>query len=171
MDWDGYTGVIGKDTATVAEVLQHYGYCTAAFGKWHNSPATQTTAMGPFDRWPNGHGFDYFYGFIAGETSQWEPRLYENLNPVEPPVRDELPPVRGSRRQRDLLAAPARSRIAPDKPFFMYWARGAAHGPHHVFKRMGRQVRGQVRRRLGRLPGAGLRPAEGIRLDTRQTPS
>ncbi len=85
VDWDGYTGVIGKDTATVAEVLQHYGYATAAFGKWHNSPATQTTAMGPFDRWPTGHGFDYFYGFIAGETSQWEPRLYENLNPIEPP--------------------------------------------------------------------------------------
>ena len=85
VDWDGYTGVIGKDTATVAEVLQHYGYATAAFGKWHNSPATETTAMGPFDRWPTGHGFDYFYGFIAGETSQWEPRLYENLNPIEPP--------------------------------------------------------------------------------------
>lgn len=70
VDWDGYTGVIEKDTATVAEVLRHYGYKTSAFGKWHNSPATHTTAMGPFDRWPTGHGFDYFYGFVAGETSQ-----------------------------------------------------------------------------------------------------
>jgi arylsulfatase A-like enzyme len=133
VDWDGYTGVIGKDTATVAEVLQHYGYCTAAFGKWHNSPATQTTAMGPFDRWPTGHGFDYFYGFIAGETSQWEPRLYQNLNPIEPPERE------GYHLSED-LADNAISWLrqhrayAPDRPFFMYWAPGAAHGPHHVAK-------------------------------------
>jgi len=130
---DGYTGVIGKDTATVAEVLRHYGYCTAAFGKWHNSPATQTTAMGPFDRWPTGHGFDYFYGFIAGETSQWEPRLYQNLNPIEPPERE------GYHLSED-LADNAISWLrqhrayAADRPFFMYWAPGAAHGPHHVHK-------------------------------------
>jgi hypothetical protein len=85
VDWDGYTGVIPKTSATMAEVLRHYGYKTAAFGKWHNTPADQTTAMGPFDRWPTGHGFDYFYGFLAGETSQWEPRLVENLTAVEPP--------------------------------------------------------------------------------------
>ena len=66
VDWDGYTGVIPKTSATMAEVLRHYGYKTAAFGKWHNTPADQTTAMGPFDRWPTGHGFDYFYGFLAG---------------------------------------------------------------------------------------------------------
>ena len=85
VDWDGYLGIIPKTTATVPEVLREYGYKTAAFGKWHNSPADQTTAMGPFDRWPTGHGFDYFYGFIAGETSQYEPRLFENNNPIEPP--------------------------------------------------------------------------------------
>ena len=133
LDWDGYTGVIGKDTATIGEVLQHYGYCTAAFGKWHNSPATQTTAMGPFDRWPNGHGFDHFYGFIAGETSQWEPRLYHNRNPVEPPDRENY-------HLSEDLADNAISWLrqhesyAPDKPFFMYWASGAVHGPHHIFK-------------------------------------
>ena len=85
VDWDGYTGVIPKTSATMPEVLRNYGYKTAAFGKWHNTPADQTTAMGPFDRWPTGHGFDYFYGFLAGETSQWEPRLVENTNVVEPP--------------------------------------------------------------------------------------
>ena len=85
MDWDGYVGVIPKTSATVAEVLKDYGYSTAAFGKWHNTPATETTAMGPFDRWPTGYGFEYFYGFLAGETSQWEPRLVENTNTVEPP--------------------------------------------------------------------------------------
>ena len=76
VDWDGYTGVIPRSAATVAQVLHDYGYDTAAFGKWHNTPADETTAMGPFDRWPTGYGFDYFYGFLAGETSQWEPRLY-----------------------------------------------------------------------------------------------
>ena len=87
VDWDGYTGVIPRTSATLAEVLGAYGYKTAAFGKWHNTPATDTTAMGPFTLWPTGEGigFDYFYGFLAGETSQWEPRLFENLNPIEPP--------------------------------------------------------------------------------------
>ena len=77
VNWDGYTGVIPPTAATLAKVLGYYGYKTAAFGKWHNTPATQTTSMGPFTLWPTGPqiGFDYFYGFLAGETSQWEPRL------------------------------------------------------------------------------------------------
>lgn len=133
VDWDGYTGVIGKDTATLGEVLRHYGYCTSAFGKWHNSPATQTTAMGPFDRWPTGHGFDYFYGFIAGETSQWEPRLYENINPIEPP-HDEKYHLSEDLADKAIDWLRKHEAFAPDKPFFMYWASGAAHGPHHIFK-------------------------------------
>ncbi|WOD37268.1 arylsulfatase (plasmid) [Nodosilinea sp. E11] len=133
VDWDGYLGLIPKTSATLAEVLRYYGYKTAAFGKWHNTPANQTTAMGPFDRWPTGHGFDYFYGFLAGETSQYEPRLYENTNPVEPPVDDTYhltedladKAIQWMRRHRA---------YAPDKPFLLYWAPGAAHGPHHIFK-------------------------------------
>ncbi|QDU98815.1 sulfatase-like hydrolase/transferase [Lignipirellula cremea] len=85
VDWDGYTGVMPKTSATVAEVLRHYGYKTSAFGKWHNTPANQTTAMGPFDYWPTGYGFEHFYGFLAGETSQWEPRLVQNTTAIEPP--------------------------------------------------------------------------------------
>ena len=85
VDWDGYVGIIPKTSATIAEVLRNYGYKTAAFGKWHNTPADQTTAMGPFTYWPTSYGFDYFYGFLAGETSQWEPRLVENTNAIEPP--------------------------------------------------------------------------------------
>lgn len=133
VDWDGYTGVIGKDTATVAEVLRHYGYKTCAFGKWHNSPANQTTAMGPFDRWPTGHGFDYFYGFVAGETSQWEPRLYENTSPVEPP-HDETYHLSEDLADKAIGWLRKHEAYAPDAPFFMYWAPGAAHGPHHIFK-------------------------------------
>lgn len=141
VDWDGYTGVIGKDTATVAEVLHHYGYKTAAFGKWHNTPATQTTAMGPFDRWPTGHGFDYFYGFVAGETSQWEPRLYENLNPVEPP-RDETYHLSEDLADKAISWLRKHEAYSPDIPFLMYWAPGAAHGPHHVFKEWADKYKG-----------------------------
>ena len=109
VDWDGYTGVIPRTSATLAKVLGSYGYKTAAFGKWHNTPATETTAMGPFTLWPTGEGigFDYFYGFLAGETSQWEPRLVENLNVVEPPARREVPPERGPGRQGHHLDAQA----------------------------------------------------------------
>ncbi len=89
--FDGHTGVIPKTAATVAEVLENYGYHTSAFGKWHNTPATETTettAIGPKDRWPNGYGFEHFYGFLAAETSQWEPRLVQNYDTVEPPHDD-----------------------------------------------------------------------------------
>ena len=133
VDWDGYTGVIPKTSATIPEVLHHYGYKSAAFGKWHNTPADQTTAMGPFDRWPTGHGFDYFYGFLAGETSQWEPRLFENLTPVEPP-HDEKYHLTEDLADTAIAWLRRHRAYSPDKPFFLYWATGGAHGPHHVSK-------------------------------------
>lgn len=85
-DWDGYTGRIPRTSATVAKVLGYYGYATAAFGKWHNTPANETTAVGPYTDWPAGEGigFDYFYGFLAGESSQWEPAVVENTVRVDP---------------------------------------------------------------------------------------
>ena len=142
VDWDGYTGVIPKTSATMAEVLRHYGYKTAAFGKWHNTPADQTTAMGPFDRWPTGHGFDYFYGFLAGETSQWEPRLIENLTAVEPP-HDEKYHLSEDIAQRGIDWLRKHRAFSPDKPFFMYWAPGAAHGPHQVSKEWSDKYKGK----------------------------
>ena len=141
-DFDGYTGVIPKTSATIAEVLHHYGYRSAAFGKWHNTPANQTTAMGPFDRWPTGHGFDYFYGFLAGETSQYEPRLYENLNPVEPP-HDERYHLTEDMADKAIAWLKQHQAFSPDKPFFMYWAPGAAHGPHHVFAEWADKYKGK----------------------------
>ena len=142
VDWDGYTGVIPKTSATMPEVLRYYGYKTAAFGKWHNTPADQTTAMGPFDRWPTGHGFDYFYGFLAGETSQWEPRLVENTTIVEPP-HDENYHLSEDMAQRGIAWLRKHRAFAPDQPFFMYWAPGAAHGPHQVGKAWSDKYRGK----------------------------
>ena len=143
-DWDGYSGVIPKTSATIAEVLTHYGYKTAAFGKWHNTPTDQTTAMGPFDRWPTGHRLRYFYGFIGGETSQWEPRLYENINPIEPP-HDEKYHLSEDLAEKGPAWIKQTPAFAPDKPFLMYWAPGAVHGPHQIFKEWADKYKGKVR--------------------------
>lgn len=131
VDWDGYVGVIPKTSATLAEVLKNYGYSTAAFGKWHNTPATETTAMGPFDRWPTGYGFEHFYGFLAGETSQWEPRLVANTTIIEPPHDPDYHLTRDLADQTITWLRQHRS-FAADRPFLIYWAPGAAHGPHHI---------------------------------------
>ena len=144
VDFDGYTGVIPRSSATLAKVLGYYGYDTAAFGKWHNTPATETTAMGPFTLWPTGEGigFDYFYGFLAGETSQWEPRLFENLNPIEPP-HDPKYHLTTDLADHALTWMKWHRAYAPDKPFFIYWAPGAGHGPHHIFKEWADKYKGK----------------------------
>ena len=142
VDWDGYTGVIPKSSATMAEVLRDYGYKTAAIGKWHNTPADQTTSMGPFDRWPTGHGFDYFYGFLAGETSQWEPRLVENTNQIEPPHSEKYH-LSEDLAQRGIDWLRRHQAFAPDKPFLLYWAPGAGHGPHQIFKEWADKYKGK----------------------------
>ena len=129
--YPGYTGLIPQSTATIGQILQHNGYSTAWFGKNHNVPDNQTTSVGPFDRWPNGLGFDYFYGFIGGETDQWYPTLYENQNLVE-----ELPlPEDGYNLTHDLADQTIawiqqEKTTAPDRPFFAYLAPGAVHAPH-----------------------------------------
>ena len=143
-DWDGYSGTIPKSSATVAEVLKDYGYSTAAFGKWHNTPAVQTTAAGPFDYWPTGYGFEYFYGFLAGEASQYEPHLVRNTTVVHPPKT----PEQGYHVTEDLADDAIdwlrkHRAFQPDKPFFMYWATGASHGPHHVMKSWADKYKGK----------------------------
>jgi len=132
-DWDGYTGVIPRSSATIAEVLRYYGYATAAFGKDHNTPVEQI-ANGPYDRTPTGRGFDYFYGFIAGETSQWEPTLWENTTPIPVPHVDNYEDFHLTEAMADKAITWMRRHLAmnPDRPFFMWWTPGAVHGPHHV---------------------------------------
>lgn len=143
-DWDGYTGVIPKSSATVAEVLRHYGYATAAFGKDHNTPVDQI-ANGPYDRTPTGRGFDYFYGFIAGETSQWEPTLWENTTPISPPHVDNHEDFHLTEAMTDKAITWMRRHLAmnPDRPFLMWWTPGAVHGPHHVAEKWAHKYKGK----------------------------
>ena len=122
-DWDGYSGKIPKSCALQADVLRNYGYATAAWGKWHNTPATEITAAGPFDNWPTGLGFEYFYGFLAGEASQYEPHLVRNTTVVMPPKS----PEEGYHVSEDLADdainwLQTHKALRPDKPFYMYWA-------------------------------------------------
>lgn len=134
-DFDGFSGTIPKSSATVAEVLKHYGYNTGAWGKWHNTPAEQTTSKGPFEYWPTGYGFEYFYGFLAGESSQYEPIMVRNTTMVPP----EQLHRKGYHLTEDIAEDAVewlreQQAFSPDKPFFMYWAPGASHGPHQVQK-------------------------------------
>jgi arylsulfatase len=134
-DWDGYSGHIPSSTALAAEVLTDYGYSTAAFGKWHNTPAEETTPSGPFHNWPTGKGFEYFYGFLAGEASQYEPNLVRNTTSVLPPKRAEEGYHLSEDLADDAIGWLRRHKsFEQDKPFFMYWASGCLHGPHHVMK-------------------------------------
>ena len=133
-DWDGYVGKIPKSTATFAQVLSYYGYNTAAFGKWHNTPVTDITRLGPFDRYPTGLGFDYFYGFLAGETSQYEPMLFENTNPISAPHDDPTYHLTEDMAEKAIEWLRTSNTLDPGKPFFIYFTPGAVHGPHHIFK-------------------------------------
>jgi arylsulfatase len=127
----GYDGVLPKDSAMIAEILRGNGYSTAAFGKWHNTPDFEINAAGPFDRWPTGLGFDYFWGFQGGEVSQWHPPLYENNAPIETPTEPGWHLSEGM-ADKAIEWIGRQKAAAPDRPFFVYWAPGAAHAPHHV---------------------------------------
>jgi arylsulfatase len=131
--YPGYNTIWGREYASIAKVLQQNGYSTAAFGKWHNTPVWEISPTGPFDRWPTGLGFDYFYGFMSAQDNQWEPRLYRNTTPVEPTTT----PQQGYHFTIDLVNDAVRwlhqhDAVAPEKPFFVYFATGATHTPHHV---------------------------------------
>ena len=130
----GYTSVRPQAAAPVAEVLRLNGYATAQFGKCHEIPVWQTSPVGPFDAWPTGGGgFEHFFGFLGGETNQYAPALYEGTTPIE----HEAAPGRGYHFTEDMTDRAIawvrqRSALTPDRPFFMYFAPGATHAPHHV---------------------------------------
>ena len=142
VDWDGYTGIIPKEAATVAEVLKNYGYNTAALGKWHNTPANQTSAAGPFDYWPVNYGFQHFYGFLGGETSQWEPALINDFTPVAPSKSEDYH-LSTDLADHAIEWMQNQKAYADDKPFFLYFAPGAGHGPHHIFPEWADKYKGK----------------------------
>jgi arylsulfatase len=129
----GNTGQIPNATAPLAEMLRLNGYSTAAFGKWHETAAWEAGISGPFDRWPTHQGFDKFYGFIGGETNQWAPYLYDGVTQVELPAD---PNYHFMTDMTDQAVSWIRYQkaLTPDKPFFVYFAPGATHAPHHVPK-------------------------------------
>ena len=144
----GQSSLTSNAKAPLALTLKLNGYSTGQFGKCHEVPVWQSSPMGPFDMWPSGGGgFEYFYGFIGGENNQWYPALYEGTNPVEPPKT----PQEGYHLTEDLADhaidwVRSQKALMPDKPFFMYFAPGATHAPHHVPKQWADKYRGKFAR-------------------------
>jgi arylsulfatase A-like enzyme len=129
----GNTGIRPKSVAPLAEMLRLNGYSTGAFGKYHETPPWEVSVSGPYDRWPTGSGFDKFYGFIGGETNQWAPGVYNGT------IKLELHPDPNYHFTTDMTNqaigwAQAQQTLTPDKPFYMYFATGATHAPHHAPK-------------------------------------
>jgi arylsulfatase len=141
----GYTSVRPNTAAPLAEVLRLNGYSTAQFGKCHEVPVWQTSPMGPFDAWPTGGGgFEYFYGFIGGESHQYYPALYEGTTPVEPPATpDEGYHLMADMTDKAITWVRQQKALMGDKPFFVYFAPGATHAPHHVPKEWADRYRGR----------------------------
>lgn len=142
--YPGYNGIWPKSAVSIAEMLRRHGYSTSAFGKWHNTPSWEISPVGPFDRWPTSMGFEYFYGFMHHSDSQWEPALYRDTTPVNPPRSAED----GYQLTTDLADEAIRwlqtqESLAPHKPYLLYFAPGATHHPHQVSRDWVEQFRGQ----------------------------
>jgi arylsulfatase A-like enzyme len=141
----GYNALRPNTCAPLAKTLTLNGYSTAQFGKCHEVPVWQTSPMGPFDAWPSkGGGFEYFYGFIGGETNQYYPAIYEGTNPVEPSkTPEEGYHFTEDMTDRAIAWVRQQKALMPDKPFFVYYAPGATHAPHHVPKEWSEKYRGR----------------------------
>jgi arylsulfatase A-like enzyme len=140
----GYTSIRPKAVAPLAETLKQNGYSTAQFGKCHEVPMWQSSPVGPFEAWPTGSGFEHFYGFIGGETNEWYPALWEGTSPAEP----DRTPEEGYHLTEDLTDraiawVSEQKALMPDKPFFVYFAPGATHAPHHVPQEWADRYRGR----------------------------
>ncbi|MCV7007002.1 arylsulfatase [Mycobacterium gordonae] len=139
----GYDSVIPQSTATVAEILRHNGYNTALFGKAHFTPTWELGPTGPFDRWPTGLGFERFYGFLGGDTSQYEPALFDQTTPVEPYLGRDDYHLTEDLAERAIDWIQRQQTSAPGKPFFLYFAPGATHSPHQVWPEWSDRFAGQ----------------------------
>lgn len=127
----GYDSFIGRESATVGRILKENGYATSWFGKNHNTPAFQASQVGPFDQWPIGMGFDYFYGFVGGDTSQWQPNLFRNTTAIYPYVDNPQWNLTTAMADDAIAHLKMLNAVDPEKPFFMYYVPGGTHAPHH----------------------------------------
>ena len=141
----GYNSMRPNTCAPLAEILKLNGYSTAQFGKCHEVPVWQTSPMGPFDAWPTGGGgFEHFYGFMGGETNQWAPSLYRDTVPIEPEkTADEEYHFTTDMTEQAIAWMRQQKALMPDKPFFVYFAPGATHAPHHVPKAWADRYKGR----------------------------
>jgi arylsulfatase A-like enzyme len=140
----GNSSVRPKDKAPIAETLMLNGYSTAQFGKCHEVPVWEVSPVGPFNQWPTGSGFEYFYGFVGAEANQYYPGLYEGTSPIEPPKSpEEGYTLTEDLADRAITWVRQQKALVPDKPFFMYWAPGATHAPHHVPKEWSDKYKGK----------------------------
>ncbi len=129
----GYRGEVSKHTSTLAEILRPQGYNTFAVGKWHLMRMTKATAAGPFDAWPLGRGFDRFYGFLGAFADHYDPELVQDNQPIKAPRSDDYHLTEDLTDQAISMIKSQKS-VAPEKPFFLYYAPGACHSPHQVPK-------------------------------------
>jgi len=127
----GYDSIIPIDKGTIGTILKENGYATAWFGKDHNTPSYQSSQAGPFNQWPNGMGFDYFYGFVGGDTNQWEPNLFRNTTAIYPFQGNPGWNLETAMADEAIQYMKQLKEIAPGKPWFVYYVPGATHAPHH----------------------------------------
>ena len=139
----GYNTLMPKSVGTFSEVLRQSGYNTAWYGKNHNIPDWHNSQAGPFDLWPTGLGFEYFYGFIGGDTSQWAPAIFEGIKPIEPPHDDKDYFFEKDMADKAIERIRLLNALAPDKPWVTYYAPGTAHAPHHAPKNWIAKFKGQ----------------------------
>ncbi len=142
--YPGYNGIVPRENGYLSEILLERGYGTFMVGKWHLTPSSRETAAGPYDAWPLGRGFERFYGFLGGDTSQWHPELVYDNHQVEPPRT----PEEGYHLSEDLVDKSIEfitdlKQIDPDKPFYLHLCFGATHAPHHVPKEWADRYAGQ----------------------------
>jgi arylsulfatase A-like enzyme len=168
----GYDGYMPFEKATVAEILRENGYNTYALGKWHLTPPSDATVAGPFTRWPTGRGFDHYYGFLSGSTDQYYPVVWEDTKKVLPEKDKYFTTVIADRAIQ--LISEQKS-VAPEKPFFIYFAPGASHEPHQVAKEWSDKYKGKFdsgwdkyrevvienQKRLGIIPKDAVLPDRG----------
>lgn len=132
--YEGYTGIIPKSAGTIAEILKQNGFATAMFGKWHLTPYWEMSQAGPFDHWPTGQGFQRFYGFLYAETDQFHPVLWDDTRPVESGVGGPGYILDHDLADHAISWVRQQRSLAPERPFFLYYAPGTAHAPHHAPK-------------------------------------